>query len=76
MEACEAHKTACRQVIASKLLTADPMLNASDTNHNALPAILTDDPLSLTENCKVVAATPAKNVATVAALSRIAADRF
>lgn len=71
-----AYKTACLQVMANRLLTAEPMLSARDANQSEFAAILTGVPLSPTENCSVVAATPAKNVATVAAFRRIVAERF
>ena len=61
---------ACLQVTASKLLTADPMLNMRDVNQNAFTAFCSALSVESKENCIVVAVTAEKTVATVLRLSK------
>jgi hypothetical protein len=55
----------CFQVNRRRLFTAAAILNTNDENQKALTASDKTFPVALYENCKVVAVTAEKNVATV-----------
>lgn len=59
------HYNACSHMYASRLLTTDAILNTNEQNQKLLTTIWSVVLASLTENCKVVAVTAEKKVATV-----------
>lgn len=62
--------------MASSAPTAEPILSMSDANQNVFAATLDTVSLDVTENCKVDAETPARNVPMVAVFKCIFVERF
>jgi hypothetical protein len=67
---------ACFHVTPSKLFTAAAMLKTIEENHKLLTASLAGECSSSKENCRVVAVTAEKKVATVERLRRLFAPCF
>jgi hypothetical protein len=68
-----AYYMACFQVRPRRLFTAAAILKTNEENQNALTDFSSTPSVNWYENCKVVAVTAEKNVATVDKLSRFAA---
>lgn len=64
---------ACFQVRPRRLFTAAAILKTNEENQNALTDFSSTPSVNWYENCKVVAVTAEKNVATVDRFSRFAA---
>ena len=62
--------------MARRAHVAEPILRTSEENHRVFVATCNALSAVPSENCKAEAATPAKNVATVAVLDRNLAERF
>lgn len=67
---------ACFQVNPSKLLTAAPILKTREANQKVFTTTSAGLVWASYENCKVVAVTAEKNVATVERLRRLVAPCF
>jgi len=63
----------CFQVRPRRLFTAAAILKTNEENQNALTDFSSRPSVNRHEDCKVVAVTPEKNVATVDKFSRFAA---
>lgn len=64
---------ACFHVNPSKLFTALAILNTSEINQNELTASASGFPVESNENCRVVAVTAEKKVATVLRFNKLLA---